>query len=489
MLLVEVDNRVRVDLRQHPEAAEDLRKQFTHENPKRAQMKAAKVRNWWGEPSHIPTWGEDARGWTTFPRGGMARVREGLAKHGIQFAIRDLRRKHESDPSVPETTMVLRPFQERLAQAALAKENCLIRSGTGSGKSTILLALYARMKVPTLIIVHQIALAEQWIERAVSELGMSEDDVGMIGDGKKRVRHLTIGIPKSIAILAAKDPSFVDRWGAVFVDEVHLFAARTLFAVVDQFRARYRIGASDDERRKDRMEFLIYDQFAALAAEATDREIIETKAVFEVEVLLVPTEFEADWYACPEGDKSPDFGILVRAMADDPARNAIIDRILATELADGRQIIVFGKERDQCRQLGAMAGRRAPTGYLIGGADYRKEYRRTKVGMRAGKIRVGVGTYQACGASLDIPTVEVGIAAAPCLANRTTFRQGRGRIARRPAGKTTARFYVLVDLKVFGLRHVENAARWNPKTFVWDGGAWVPAREFLKRARIAQKEE
>ncbi len=492
MIRVVVDSRVRIDPKELPAGLPDeLRALFTHKNPKRDQLKRGKVRGWWNEPALIATWTEAADGVLGFPRGGMSKVRDLLRARGLEFKVFDRRRKYEADPDVPETSMVLREYQDRLVDAFAARENCLGKSGTGSGKTSALLALYARLKVPTLVLVHQVGLAEQWAERAVAELGMRPQDVGLLGSGKHRIRNLTIGIPKTVMNMVEKDPGFLDLWGAVFVDEVHLFAAQSLFSCVDLFPARYRIGASDDEKRKDRKEFLIYDLFGEVAAAVSDEELVDGGHVLGVEVLLVPTDFEAEWYVTGDDEeKRPDYGVLLRELSEDPARNAIIERILSTELDEGRQAIVFARERDHCRALATMVGSRGVrTGFLLGGPDFREEYRRTKAGLRSGEIRVGVGTYQACGISLDVPSVEIGVCAAPCLANRTTFRQARGRICRKPAGKTVARLYIPWDKRVFGLRHLENAARWNPSTFVWDAGAWVPARAYLKRERIAAKQE
>lgn len=490
MVWIEIDSRLRIDPAELPDGAEkELRDLFTHKNPKRAMLQRAKVRGWWNEPVMIPTHGTDKAGRITLPRGGMSKVRQLFFEKGIEFRVRDRRIKVEWDPSVPDSNVELRGYQERLVEAFEAKENCLGKSGTGSGKTTALLALYGRLKVPTIVVVHTLGLAEQWAERAVAELGLSPKDVGMIGDGQFRLRHLTIGTVKSISNAVEKDPDFVNRWGCIMCDEVHLFAARSLFAVVDKFPARYRVGASDDEKRKDQLQFLIYDLFGQVAAHVTDEELVDNGHVMDVEVLVVPTEFRADWYAVGDDDKSPDYGRLLAEMASDDDRNEVIQRVLSAELAEGRQVIVFGKERDHCRRIASEVARQnVPSGFLIGGADYKAEFRRTKLGMKKGEIRVGIGTYQACGIALDIPGVEVGIAAAPCLANRTTFRQGKGRVCRKPKGKTVARLYVLWDREVFGLRHLENAARWAPTVFVWDEGRWVPVREFLKKERMSLKE-
>jgi superfamily II DNA or RNA helicase len=496
MILVVVDSRIRIeqrDLLAEPALAEKLRAAFSHRNWKRVAMQKAKIRGFWNEPLVIATWHEDAVH-LSLPRGGMTRVREILKDAGVEFRVLD-RRAKPPKVAIPDTRVSMWPHQERIIQACLAKENCLVKSGTGSGKTSAILGLAGRAKLPTLVVVHSTKLLEQWVRRAIIELGMKPKDVGTIGGGKPtRVRALTIGVQKSVALLAARDPEFVTRWGMVVADEVHLFAASTFFASIDPFHARYRIGVSDDEKRKDKKEFLVHDLFGERACEVTDAELVDTGRVMAVEVMVVPTEFEADWYGVPDADdaddeKRPDYPELLNAMANDPDRNAIVDGIFASELAEEHQIIVFGSEREHCRSLGTMAARRARSGYLIGGPDYSKEFDRTAVGLCDGSIRVGVGTYKACGTGIDLPGVGVGIAATPCLGNKSMFRQAKGRVCRKPEGKTVARLYVLWDRRVFGLRHLANAASWNPTTYVWDAGEWKPAKAYLKQARAIIREK
>jgi superfamily II DNA or RNA helicase len=483
---VVVDSRIRILSSSLDEGVTKLlREAFTHKNPKRAQMENAKIRGWWNEPRLLPTWGLKGDH-TTFPRGGMAKVRRILQENGILFRVLDRRvRGHETN--TPDSRVTLWPHQERIVAACMKRENCLVKSSTGSGKTSALLALASKLKVDTLVVVHTTALMYQWLERVEAELGIPAAEVGIIGDGKSKIRELTVGTQKSIANMAQKDPEFLRRWGAVLVDEVHCFAARTFFACIDPFPARYRIGVSDDERRKDRLEFLIHDLFGEVAEEVSHEEMVAAGHVMDVEVYIVPTEFQAPWYdeAREEGN-SPDYTRLLSEMAQDDARNAIVESILSRELALDHQCLVFTREREHCRILGAAAAHYARAGYLIGGAGAdRQEFNRTRKGLRKGDLRVAVGTLQACGTGVDLPGVEVGVAALPILSNRQAFRQARGRICRKPAGKTTARFYVLYDQHVFGLSHLANAASWNSSTFVLDAGQWVPVRAYLKKMRAS----
>jgi len=481
-----VDNRIRVRLEDIPEdVATQLRERFTHRNPKREAMKRAKVKGWWAEPMIIATHGE-ADGWLTLPRGGVSTLREVLAANGLTMKVRDAREGGEVDTPYlfPDHRVELRAHQERIVQKCIERQNCLVKSGTGSGKTTALIALFARLGIPTLVLVHSNALMDQWVRRAETELGIREKDLGMFKGKKRHLRPLTIATTASF-LKHVGDHEVREYFGAVFADEVHLFAARTFFACIDPMPAKYRIGVSDDVRRKDRMEFLIHDLFGEVAIAVDDAELVKNRYVLDVECLIVPTTFEAEWYGVPENDqedKSPDFGRLVKEMAADEEREQLIERIITSELNEGRQLLAMAHEREHCAKIGQFTARHAPTGYLIGGPAYKAEFKRTIGGMMAGKVRAGVGTFQACGTGIDLPGVEVVVASTPVLSNRQRFRQARGRACRAPAGKTVARFYVLWDREVYGIRHLENAAAWNPTTFVWDG-RWVPIREYLKSIR------
>ncbi len=485
---VTIDSRIRIEVGDLDETVDfKLRQHFTHKNPKREAMKRSGSKGWWGEPEVIATWSHDGEGRLTLPRGGMTSLRAVLAAHGLTMRLHDARTMGDPtlDQDYPESSVNLWVHQERIVQACIAKQNCLVKAGTGSGKTTALIALFARLKIPCLVLVHSNALLDQWKRRSLKELGVQACDLGVIQGSRVKLAPLTIATAASFKKHVG-NPKIRNYFGAVFADEVHLFAAASFFACIDPMPAKYRVGVSDDQRRKDKKEFLIYDVFGAVACEVKDAELIAARHVLDVECLVIPTEFEAPWYGVSvekDDDKSPDFGRLVREMAGDPARQALVTGVMHRELQDGRQLLVMAHEREHVLTLGQIAAKAAKSGYLVGGADYKSEFKRSLDGLEKGEIRAGIGTFQACGTGIDIPTIEVAIAATPCMNNRQRFRQGRGRACRAPAGKDVARFYVFWDRKVFGLRHLQNVASWNKTTFVWDGASWVPVREYLKRQK------
>ena len=485
MIEIDVDNRIRI-AGLDPEAADAIKKAFTHKNPKRAAMEARRQSGWWSEPLMYPSWGEEG-GRLTLPRGGMEELREILRARSLSYGTRDRRAQGEIVAWEPPARP-LWPHQERIVEACLRRENCVIVSATASGKTSALLGLLPRINRTTLVIVHTNALAVQWAERAEAELRIPYESIGLLGGGKRKIGPLTIGTVKSVTSARLADPTFAARWGAVFADEVHLFAAKTFYDCVDPFPSRYRIGVSDEWKRKDRKEFLIKDLFGRVEEQISYEEMIQAGHVMDVEVMVVPTDFRADWYRTTgEGeDRSPDYSRLLAEMEADEARNAIVENLLKSELAQGRQCIAFGRAREHCRLIGSRVARVARAGYLIGGAGAdRQEFDRTRKGLKTGKLRAAVGTIQACGTGVDLPGVEVGVSAVPILSNRTSFRQARGRVCRRPEGKTVARLYVLWDRNVFGMSHVKNAAAWNASTKIYDGERWIPAKDWLRAQRLA----
>jgi superfamily II DNA or RNA helicase len=274
----------------------------------------------------------------------------------------------------------------------------------------------------------------------------------------------------------------------VICDEVQRFAAKTLFEVVDPWPAKWRIGISADESRKDGKEFLVYDLFGQVAAEIGQDELIEAGYVHDVQVCIIPTSFEADWYkdtmkqANNAWGKRSAFDRLLGQMGEDESRNEQVASIVAKEVGDGHQAIVLSHRREHCVTLDHLiaATKGIKTGLLIGGADYAASFKEARKGLLSGEFRAGVGTVQAIGQGLDLPSVSVAVVATPLATNRQLFGQVRGRVCRTSQGKEGARLYYLWDRKVYGLKAVKNLVAWNKNVVIFVRGEWIKGRDFLK---------
>lgn len=493
VITIRVDSGFRIPA---DELTEDVRAQlqsmFTHRNPAYAK---AKLHNpWTKEPEFIRMWRRDGEDFIV-PRGGVRILRRVLKEHGYRWTFKDNRSRGRSfempkhEPAGVGNAGDLWPHQAKVRNTVMRVENCLARAPTGSGKTTAAIAAMAELNVTTLIMVYDAGLARQWVERLESEMGIKGEDIGMIGGGKFRIRPVTIAMQQTLMKMDSEKWDEVNRYfGAFIVDEVQRAAAASFIKVIDRSTARFRVGVSADERRKDGKEFLIYDLFGDVDVEVEMEELVENGFVLDVEVRIVPTDFDAPWYRLQrmrKGRQRPDFKRLLEEMEED-ARVEIAVRHAREEVAAGNQVVFFSQSRALAMRMNQEAAKAGiKSGLLLGGKENVEEYERAIAALRSQEIYWAAGTIQACGTGMDIRSVSVGIVTTPIHTNKQLVGQVRGRLCRRsPAtGKERAVLYYLWDTRIFGLTAVKSLNAWNKTCRVLDGGVWVDASQWLKERR------
>lgn len=249
---------------------------------------------------------------------------------------------------------------------------------------------------------------------------------------------------------------------------------------VDGAACYYANGALVHNTRKDRREFLVYDQFGDVIYEV-ERDVLESDGVIHnVVVRLVPTDFRADWYRDTESG-ARDFNRLLEEMTTDEARNdLILDLIAKIVRRDEKPVFVFTHRVEHARWLSNVGvfSRGITCGLMLGGAENAVRFNEDKARLAAGTLDVAAGTFQAIGQGIDVPHVEAGILATPIGNNRQFFNQVRGRVCRTAPGKRAATLYLIWDREVF-----PDAPRiyssWNGGNVeVWDAAeeVWRPAK-------------
>jgi superfamily II DNA or RNA helicase len=498
-----IDNRLRIPLAAlDDELRAEIERAYTYANPTRSKLqrvakgafgakRVALMHAAHAEPSQIEAWRVEGEH-LTLPRGGLGGLREILTSRERGWRYTD--RRTTGDPRLaPSKPWVHRPdakrddggalrwYQVEAVDAVVARQNCILRAPTGSGKTSTLLGAIAKLSLPTLVVVDSAELARQWTARIAAELGLRGDDVGMIGGGECRVRSLTIGMRQSLASRAA---ALAKTFGVVVVDEVHRAAASTFFDVVDAFPAKYRIGASADETRADGKEFLVYAVFGVVAHEVTRDELIDDGAVLDVECRVIPTDFRADWYVRQRDAGSPDFNRLLDEMTADATRNALAVAVARDELATGEQVLVLTHRVEHAQRLRAdIATDDVPCSLMLGGVEWASERATAIDAMRTGALRAAVGTIQSIGTGIDIPSVGRGVLATPIGSNRQLYQQIRGRLCRPSEGKTAV-LYLLWDRHVNGAAPLKRMTEWNRSVVVRDdAGRWVDGRAYLRTVR------
>jgi superfamily II DNA or RNA helicase len=499
MVSVLVDNRLRMQEDSLPEGlGMFLRGEFEHSNPsyfrQRARVvawgrkrgrsidpKTIKVR---GEPETIKSW-QVQEGELSFPRGGTTIVRKAFERFGLGEPAWDDRRLAGSRSKGMrlagyEHCVDLWEHQIQIVDAAMERENCLVRAETGSGKTSAAIALAIKVGLPTIIIVWSANLFDQWMERLTIELGIDPGEIGQIRGSKRTLGPITMAMQQTLYANPTFTAKIAPQFGCVMADEVQRFAARTFNDVIDKFPARYRIGFSADEHRKDKKEFLIYDAFGAVAVDIGREEVVKRKLVLDVEVRVIPTEFRADWYCEQQRSESPDFNRLLEEMVKDKNRNLTATSIARTMMGLGHQVLMLTHRREHAASFVRAeieSGTRA--GLLLGGPENEAEFASTVKAIRARELKLAAGTYQAIGQGMDVPSVSRGIACTPIASNKQFFGQVRGRLCRKCDGKKDAVLYYLWDKNVFGIEPILNLRKWNRVVMIESDDGWLSAEDFI----------
>lgn len=512
-LIVTVDSRLRISLLHlTAKLGGAIRKAFEHSNPKYYKAKAMGF--WPGkEPKQIKTW-RVADGNLTLPRGGMWKLREILREHDQPYRAVDERIEGTGPRGLPDHDVELWDHQRQVVEAALETECGVIRSPVASGKTTAILALACELGLTTLVIVWSGNLLEQWLDRIEKELHLQRSEIGIIRGKMWRVAPITMAMQQTLNSRGVPD-NIRQAFGFVVADEVQRHAAKTFTDTIDIFPARYRIGVSDDERRKDGKQFLIHDLFGRVLHEVSRKKLEAGGLVLPVEVRVVPTEFDSLSYQLQreqhdcvhEFDVETDvctycniaqvdapsppasFNDLLDEMVVDRMRNELIVGAAVGEIAAGEQVLIFSHRVQHCLNLrGLLAEAGHTAGLLLGDKDNEFEFNRTKRAMMSGEMRVAVGTIQAVGQAMDIPRLGRGVLATPIPKNRQLMRQVSGRICRRADGKKNARLYIIHDDLIYGTVPVGSLRRQFGTVEVHQGGELVggdyqTAKDWLKERR------
>lgn len=497
---VRVDNRLRMLLEDMPKAAANqLRAMFEHSNPeyhKKVQMGYGVGK----ERPVIVTWkhvtDDDDVTWLTLPRGGTQRLRDVCAEHSIHIKWVD-NMCHGNEikaggaytgdwvtPQIfPNRKQIPWDHQDRIVAAIEQYRQGVARAPTGSGKTSALIEAIRQHNVPAIVIVWETGLLEQWQKRIHAELGIKPKHQGLIQGKKCRLRPITLAMQQTINHWGPEKWAQIRGvFGFVGADELQKYAADTFVETIDEFDAAIRVGASADETRKDKKEFLIYDYFGEVIVDISKKELEGKGIIHEVECNIEPTDFQAQWYV---DDDKPDFSALLAQMVEDDARNERIVQVAKRRYDAGETLLLFTHRVEHCHTLRRMLAEQGiAADYMLGGPKHQKEFVKTVERMRDLKdpLRVAIGTLGKVGVGLDIPNLTVGIACTPMHNNRQFVNQVKGRICRRctESGKAGAELVYIWDREVFGRQPLINMKRWNKTANVNHHHTWMGVDQYLK---------
>jgi superfamily II DNA or RNA helicase len=379
-------------------------------------------------------------GCLNFYRGSLGTIIRILKEEKLQYEIID-QRLWLPKISMP-CRIVLRDYQVPGVKKMIRRQQTIIRAMAASGKTEMLLKVAAYFQQPTLILVWQERQQSTWVKRIPEYFDFWPGGIGGAFTKPCLDSPIVVGMLQTVRNHLA-DLKY--RFGCVICDEVNRVAAPSLRTCVNAFPAAIRLGASDDERRRDGREFLLYDTFGPRGWR------LQQQAQCPVDVVLVPTTFKYSQGRIES--MTYEWHTVLNEMLADKARNQTIINLAAREVDNGRRVIVFSDRVDHCKYLkDTFVAQGYKAGLLIGTTKMRKEAQATEAGLIDGSVEIGIGTKVA-EQSINIPPLDVGIMTCASAGQKMyRFKQMRGRLARTCEGKEKATLYYLYDEKVLKLR-------------------------------------
>jgi superfamily II DNA or RNA helicase len=278
------------------------------------------------------------------PRGFIGRIIKFCKENKIDFEFNDERKK------LPEikfaSNISLYAHQELAYEAAKKKDFGVIVAPPGTGKTVIGLKIIAEKHQPALILVHRKQLADQWIERIQTFLGIPKHLIGIIGQGKKKVgKFITVAMIQSLSKELEKNESseLINSFGTIIVDECHHIPAETYKSTVSKLHAYYLYGLTATPFRKYNDGKLIFINLGEIISEVKPQEVIGNN---KATIIIRNTELDI-----PFNSKTDKFETLSKVLGHDTARNKLILNDVISEINAGKRAVIITERKEHIETL------------------------------------------------------------------------------------------------------------------------------------------
>jgi superfamily II DNA or RNA helicase len=192
---------------------------------------------------------KSARG--AFPTGLLEAVKGSLTASGVEYDVEDLR----TEPTPSEAGFDLHgitfdpPYDYQLdtCERMIEAKQGIVKAATGSGKTEIACAVTQYLGLPTLFMVPTRELMYQSQKRFIKRLGLTEEEIGIVGDGHWEPGSLvTVAtIPTLESRLNTEEcQDLIRSIDVLFLDECHKVGSDTYYTVSTLCSAYYRFGLS-----------------------------------------------------------------------------------------------------------------------------------------------------------------------------------------------------------------------------------------------------
>jgi len=379
----------------------------------------------------------------------------------------------------------LRDYQDEACGETLKRDFAIIISPTASGKTIIGSYLIAKRRQPALVIVPNKRLLYQWVEEAAGFLAISPENIGIYGDGYRKLGKsgLTIGIINTVAQYSTE---LAPHIGNIIVDECHHAASPTWRQALSVFMSKYMTGMTATLERSDGTERVVSIFIGETVHKVDPEKLKEDGYILDVEPIYRSTGFNfgddkahSEWKKRKPVDDplindrkayskllkawkneepitaSNSYVSMMDALVQNPPRNRLIVQDVIAEL--GKQngnagvCLVLSERIAHCEALSGLLQESEVKAAYLHGKMPEKAQKEVVSMMKRGEIFVVAATGQMVGEGFDCKRLSSLFVATP-IKFSGRMKQYLGRVMRPDEGKEKPRVYDYVDSKVGVLR-------------------------------------
>lgn len=377
------------------------------------------------------------------PRGGLNKVKDFFDSNGFTFRILDERLVlPEIDCHLKNT--VLEDQQNKIIDALIKNDGGLIQMDPGGGKSIAIIGLIARLKQPTLILVHEHRLRRQWEIEIEKRLG-GNFKLGRYDGDKKIDGDICTSVINTVYNMMTENHNILDNFGLIITDESHHVPAHMFLNVVNNSMAKYRVGITATIERRDGNHIITYDVIGDALLKIGANELKHRITTFNYEMIntdilrLIPTR--SRWTGKGVEDVMDIVSFTSELIANEKRNNIIFNKIIES-IKEGYYPIIISSRVNHIKHFyNKLIDAGYKTVLLIGATRKKTNWEEIRDDT---SIQAICATDKIISEGLDLPRSSAIHLTIPT-SNLNMINQRIGRIRRYVEGKITPKVYDYVD--------------------------------------------
>jgi len=296
----------------------------------------------------------------------------------------------------------LRPIQMPVVDSFLKPEphDGIISLQTGGGKTVCALYIASQLKLPTLVLVHNTFLRDQWLERIGAFLPQAR--IGRVQGETLEIEDKDI-IVAMLQSLSMKDypPATFKPIGLVIVDECHHIASEAFSQSIPKITSKYMLGLSATPERKDKLMHVINWFLGPMLYKSDTADKIDEKVKVEYFEFEPPNK---EFNEVILNDAGVMFtSLMINKVVDYEPRNRFLIEILKDVFQEKeRQILVLSDRVEHTKVLLEMLPPEIQAESCILGRDVKAEQR----ALWCSTKRILIATYSMCKEGFDVATLN-----------------------------------------------------------------------------------